>query len=111
VSARPRASSAKRFSITCASCRISTQSHAVGLDLQYGVAQALVRKAAQAQAPQNAERVFANILRYARAFPQRELGVMLVTDMHRRIGRPLYDLPEFREWAQSVTDLLLYDRG
>lgn len=81
-----------------------------GLDLQYGVAQALVRRAAQIREPGRAEQVFANILRYAREFPQRELGVMLVTDMHRSIGRPLYDVPEFKEWAQSVTDLLLYDR-
>ena len=58
----------------------------------------------------NAERVFANILRYAREFPERELGVMLVTDMHRSIGRPLYAVPEFKEWAESVTDLLFLDR-
>jgi hypothetical protein len=36
---------------------------------------------------------------------------MLVTDLHRSIGRPLYGVPEFKEWAQSVTDLLLFDRG
>ena len=83
----------------------------MGLDLQYGVAQALVRKAAQPHESGHAEKVFANILRYAQAFPQRELGVMLVTDMHRSIGRPLYDVPEFKEWAESVTDLLLYDRS
>ena len=80
------------------------------LDLQYGVAQALVRCAAQTREPDDAEKVFSNILRYARAFPERELGVMLVTDLHRSIGRPLYDVPEFKEWAQSVTDLLLFDR-
>jgi len=81
-----------------------------GIDLQYGVAQALVRRAREAREPRQAERVFGNILRYARAFPQRELGVMLVTDMHRSIGRPLYAVPEFKEWAQSVTDLLFFDR-
>ena len=82
-----------------------------GIDLQYGVAQALVRRALEPREPSQAERVFANILRYAREFPQRELGVMLVTDMHRSIGRPLYAVPEFREWAQSVTDLLFFDRA
>ena len=81
-----------------------------GIDLQYGVAQALVRRALEPRESAQAERVFANILRYARDFPQRELGVMLVTDMHRSIGRPLYAVPEFKEWAQSVTDLLLFDR-
>jgi hypothetical protein len=34
---------------------------------------------------------------------------MLVTDMHRSIGRPLFTVPEFSEWAASITDLMLYD--
>jgi hypothetical protein len=83
----------------------------LGLDLQYGVAAALVRKAQAACAEGRAEAMLGNILRYARALPQRELGVMLVTDLHRSIGQPLYDVPEFREWAQSVGDLLLYDHA
>ena len=70
----------------------------------------MVRRALEPREPRQAERVFGNILRYARAFPQRELGVMLVTDMHRSIGRPLYGVPEFKEWAQSVTDLLFFER-
>jgi hypothetical protein len=53
--------------------------------------------------------VYGNILKYARVFPQREMGVMLVTDMHRSIGRPLFAVPEFSEWAASITDLVLYD--
>ena len=53
--------------------------------------------------------MIANVLRYAREFPRRELGVMLVTDLQRSIGRPLYALPEFGEWAASVSDLLLHD--
>ncbi|MNC87033.1 hypothetical protein D3C83_27280 [compost metagenome] len=53
--------------------------------------------------------VYGHILRYAKAFPQREMGVMLVTDLHRSIGRPLITLPEFAEWAASITDLMLYD--
>jgi hypothetical protein len=82
----------------------------LGLDLQYGVASALVRRARAASGSADADTVIANILRYARALPQRELGVMLVTDLHRSIGQPLYALPEFGEWAQSVSDLLLHDR-
>jgi hypothetical protein len=35
---------------------------------------------------------------------------MLVTDLHRSIGKPLYALPEFADWARSVSDLLLHDR-
>jgi hypothetical protein len=79
------------------------------IDLQYGVAAALVRRARQARDQVDAARVFGHILDYARTFPQREMGIMLVTDMHRSIGKPLYDVPEFAEWANSITDLVLYD--
>ena len=79
------------------------------LDVQYGVAAALVRKAQRA-AGAEARSVMGNILRYARAFPQREMGVMLVTDLHRTIGEPLYALPEFKDWASGVSDILLYER-
>ena len=53
--------------------------------------------------------VYGHILNYARRFPQREMGVMLVTAMHRSIGRPLIGVPEFTDWATSITDLVLYD--
>lgn len=80
-----------------------------GIDLQYGVAAALVRRAVRAATAPHAERVYSNILKYARAYPQREMGVMLVTDLHRAVGRPLFAVPEFAEWAASITDLMLYD--
>lgn len=79
------------------------------LDLQYGVAAALVRRATQMRDRADVDRVCANLLRYAREFPQREMGVMLVTDLHRSIGRPLFNVPEFAEWAQSVADLMMYE--
>ena len=79
------------------------------IDLQYGVASAIVRRAAQARDSADAERLYGNILRYAQAFPEREMGVMLVTDLHRSIGRPLYGVPEFARWAESISDLVLYD--
>jgi hypothetical protein len=82
----------------------------LGLDMQYGLAAALVRRAQAACRSGEGDAVIGNILRYAREFPQRELGVMLVTDLHRSIGKPLYALPEFAEWARSVSDLLLHDR-
>jgi hypothetical protein len=81
----------------------------LGLDLQYGVAAALVRRAQAACRSGAADAILANILRYARQFPQRELGVMLVTDLHRSIGQPLYALEEFHAWAQSVSDILFFD--
>jgi len=80
-----------------------------GIDLQYGVAAALVRRALLVSTTPQADRVYGNILRYARGFPQREMGVMLVTDMHRTVGRPLFAVPEFADWANSITDLMLYD--
>lgn len=80
-----------------------------GIDLQYGVAAALVRRAVQVRDMPHAAVVHGHILRYAKCFPQREMGVMLVTDLHRSIGRPLIAVPEFSEWAASITDLMLYD--
>ncbi|MBI5750939.1 MAG: AAA family ATPase [Hydrogenophilales bacterium] len=79
------------------------------IDLQYGVAAALVRRAVLAKDTVEGNRVLGNILQYARRFPQREMGVMLVTDLHRSVGKPLFAVPEFAEWANSVTDLMLYE--
>ena len=79
------------------------------MDLQYGVAAALVRRAREARERPQADLLYGNILRYARAFPQREMGVMLVTDMHRSIGKPLFRVPEFADWAASIDDIMLYD--
>ena len=80
-----------------------------GIDLQYGVAAALVRRAVQVRDMPHAAVVHGHILKYAKCFPQREMGVMLVTDLHRSVGRPLIAVPEFSEWAASITDLMLYD--
>jgi hypothetical protein len=68
-----------------------------------------VRRALEARESPDAKRRYGNVLRYASAFPQREMGVMLVTDLHRSIGTPLYAVPEFAEWAASISDLVLYD--
>jgi hypothetical protein len=80
-----------------------------GIDLQYGVASALVRRAVLLRDLPHAGIVYGHILKYAKSFPQREMGVMLVTDLHRSIGKPLFAVPEFSEWAASITDLMLYD--
>jgi len=79
------------------------------IDLQYGVAASLVRRAVLARDTPQAATVFGNILRYAKRLPQREMGVMLVMDMHRSIGKPLFAVPEFADWANSIADLMLYD--
>jgi dynein-related subfamily AAA family protein len=81
-----------------------------GVDLQYGVAAALVRRASRARGTPEAGQVLGHILRYAKLFPQREMGVMLIADLDRSVGAPLYALPEFGEWANALGDLVLYDR-
>jgi hypothetical protein len=77
-----------------------------GIDLQYGVAAALVRRARETAGDAV---TLGHILRYAKRFPQREMGVMLVTDLHRAVGKPLFAVPEFVDWANSVAELMLYE--
>jgi hypothetical protein len=79
------------------------------IDLQYAVASSLVGRAIQAQGTDAQERVHGHILDYARRFPQREMGVMLVSDMHRALGQDLFSLPQFAQWAKAVSDVMLYD--
>jgi MoxR-like ATPase len=79
------------------------------IDLQYAVAAALVGKAIRAQEANEGQQVFGRILDYAGRFPQREMGVMLVSDMHRAIGNAIFDTPQFSNWAQAVSDVMLYE--
>ncbi|MCW8964253.1 MAG: MoxR family ATPase [Gammaproteobacteria bacterium] len=78
------------------------------IDLQYAVATALVGRAIRAKDSDNAAQVFGHILNYASSFPQKEMGVMLVSDMHRAIGEPLFAVPEFSQWAKKIADVMLY---
>lgn len=77
------------------------------IDLQYAVASALVGRAIRARGTAGAIEVHGHILDYARRFPQREMGVMLVCDLHRAIGESLFEVPQFTGWAQAVADILL----
>jgi hypothetical protein len=79
------------------------------IDLQYAVAAALVGKAIRSKDSGDATEVIGNILRYAGRFPQREMGVMLVSDLHRAIGSRLFEIPAFTEWAQAVADVMLFE--
>ena len=79
------------------------------IDLQYAVAAALVGRAIRAKEGPDTNRVIGNILRYAQNFPQREMGVMLVSDMHRAIGEPLFQVPEFADWAKAIADVMLFE--
>lgn len=77
------------------------------IDLQYAVACALVSRALRAKGEGRAREVYARVLDYAGRFPEREMGVMLVADLHRAVGGALFDLPAFGRWAQSVADVVL----
>jgi len=78
------------------------------IDLQYAVASALVGHAIRARNLDHAREIHGHILNYAQKFPQREMGVMLVSDMHRAIGQDLFEVPQFAQWADSVADVMLY---
>ncbi|MEE8379661.1 MAG: ATPase, partial [Gammaproteobacteria bacterium] len=82
-------------------------------DLQYALASALVGRAIRAKntanAAKEAQAVYGNILDYAAKFPTREMGVMLVSDMHRAIGQELFEVPEFSTWANVIADVMLYN--
>lgn len=79
------------------------------IDLQYAVASALVARAVKARGSASEQQVYGHILEYAGRFPQREMGIMLVSDMHRAIGQDLFGIPEFAPWAEAVADVMLYD--
>jgi MoxR-like ATPase len=79
------------------------------IDLQYAVASALVGRAVRAKGSIDAKSVYGNILDYAAKLPLREMGIMLVSDMHRAIGQELFGVPQFGKWANAVADLMLYD--
>jgi len=78
------------------------------IDLQYAVASALVGRAIRAKDTEDAASVHGNILIYAGKFPQREMGVMMVSDMHRAIGEDIFAVPEFANWADKIADIMLY---
>jgi hypothetical protein len=79
------------------------------IDLQYAVAAALVGRAIRAQQSGEGHTAIGNILAYAGRFPQREMGVMLVSDLHRAIGGALFEVPAFADWAQAISDVMLYE--
>ncbi len=79
------------------------------IDLQYAVAAALVGRSIRSKDKSDAEIIIGNILEYAGTFPQREMGVMLVSDLHRAIGEQLFNIPQFSTWASAIADVMLYE--
>jgi len=78
------------------------------IDLQYAVAAALVGRAIRVKGEANAQQVLGNILKYAKNFRQKEMGVMMVSDLHRAIGEDIFAVPEFAEWANDIAELMIY---
>ena len=78
------------------------------IDLQYAVASTLVGHAIRVKDSDEAASITGNILRYANRFPQREMGVMLVSDLQRAIGNDIFDIPEFADWADAIADVMIY---
>ena len=78
------------------------------IDLQYAVASALVGRAIRAKANGKLGETCGHILDYAGRFAQREMGVMLVSDMHRAVGEELFTVPQFAVWARDIADVMLY---
>lgn len=79
------------------------------IDLQYAVASALVGRAIRAKGSPDAREIHGHILDYAGRFPLKEMGIMLVSDMHRAVGQNLFAVPQFSKWANAVADLMLYE--
>ncbi|MGV6809771.1 MAG: AAA family ATPase [bacterium] len=79
------------------------------IDLQYAVASALVGRAIKAKGTDNAAEIWGHILNYADSFRQKEMGVMLISDMLRAVGDDIFALPEFGKWAESIGDIMLYN--
>jgi hypothetical protein len=78
------------------------------IDLQYAIASALVGRAIRAKDGADAPIVHGNIMNFAKRLRPREMGVMLVSDMHQAVGQALFGLPEFAQWANAVADVMLY---
>ena len=78
------------------------------IDLQYAVASALVGRAIQVKGKDNAQQVMGKILAYAKRFRQKEMGVMMVSDMHRAIGEDIFTVPEFSDWANDIAELMIF---
>ena len=78
------------------------------IDLQYAVASSLVGRAIRSKENDDAQAVYGHILDYASVFSQKEMGVMLVSDMHRAIGQDIFSVPQFAQWSNKVADIMLY---
>lgn len=79
------------------------------IDLQYALACALISRATRRGENDGPDlAACGRVLGYAATLPQKEIAVMMVSDLARAGGDEVLALPEFSDWADSVADLLLY---
>ncbi len=79
------------------------------IDLQYALACALISRATRSMDSGEADPGHCGrVLAYAAKLPQREIAVMMVSDLVKAGGDDVLDLPEFAQWADAVADILLY---
>jgi hypothetical protein len=72
------------------------------------VAAALTRRARALEPEAGAgKQALENILSFASQFSQREIGVMLVSDLHRILEGELFKLQGFTQWAEETAGLLV----
>jgi MoxR-like ATPase len=79
------------------------------IDLQYAVASALVGRAVKMPKDDSRTIKLQHIFDYAQRFPGREMGVMLISDLHRLIGQDIFAVPGFSDWAKDIADIILYE--
>ena len=77
------------------------------IDMQYAVASALVSRGVRAKGDPQAKLIYGRVIDYASRFQQREIGVMIVHDLARAVGRDVYAVPEFNHWAKDIAAILL----
>jgi len=78
------------------------------IDLQYALASALVGRAIASRDNAQRSESINHIVSYAGQFSQREMGVMLVSDLIRAMGEDVYAVPAFSAWAETIGDIMLY---
>jgi MoxR-like ATPase len=77
------------------------------LDLQYAVASSLVGRVLRTGEGEARDTAMGHVLDYAGRFPQKEMGVMLVSDLHHAVGPDVFAVPQFARWAGLVADVML----
>ncbi|MEE9318825.1 MAG: MoxR family ATPase [Granulosicoccus sp.] len=78
------------------------------IDLQYALASALVGRAIACRDDAQRRKSIEHIVSYAGQFSQKEMGVMLVSDLIRAMGEDVYAAPAFSAWAETIGDIMLY---